>query len=166
MNPCSNYAFHSDVAAERGAFLAGLPVLTTTEEAEALADALLLAMALPQKAALDALHIGVAAANGIGILLTWNCAHIANPFMLPQINAACEEFVSFHKRPVHHCNLSRHRTMWKDPIVEETRSRREELARRFNYDIKAIGEALRRQQKASGQKPITRPPKRVKPTSA
>ena len=56
--------------------------------------------------------------------------------------------------------------MWKDPIVEETRSRREELARRFNYDIKAIGEALRRQQKASGRMPITRPPKRVKPTAA
>ena len=55
--------------------------------------------------------------------------------------------------------------MWKDPIVEETRSRREELARRFNYDIKAIGEALRRQRKASGKKPITRPPKRVKPTA-
>ena len=56
--------------------------------------------------------------------------------------------------------------MWKDPIVEETRRRREELARRFNYDIKAIGEALRRQQKASGEKPITRQPKRVKPTAA
>ena len=56
--------------------------------------------------------------------------------------------------------------MWKDPIVEETRSRREELARRFNYDIKAMGEALRRQHKASGQRPITRPPKRVKPTGA
>ena len=56
--------------------------------------------------------------------------------------------------------------MWKDPIVEETRSRREELARRFNYDIKAIGEALRRQQKASGQKPFTHPPKRIKPTAA
>ena len=54
--------------------------------------------------------------------------------------------------------------MWKDPIVEETRSRREELARRFNYDIKAIGEALRRQHEVSGQKPITRPSKRVKPT--
>ena len=26
--------------------------------------------------------------------------------------------------------------MWKDPIVEETRSRREEPAQRFNYDIK------------------------------
>ena len=56
--------------------------------------------------------------------------------------------------------------MWKDPIVEETRSRREELARRFNYDINAIGEELRRQHKARGQKPITRPPKRVKPTAA
>ena len=42
----------------------------------------------------------------------------------------------------------------------------EELARRFNYDIKAIGEALRRQQKASGRMPITRLPKRVKPTAA
>ena len=56
--------------------------------------------------------------------------------------------------------------MWKDPIVEETRSRREELARQFNYDIKAIGEELRRQQKASGQRLTTRPPKRVKPTAA
>ena len=79
-------------ASERRVFLAGLPILTTTEEAEALADALLSAMALPQKAALDALHIGLAAVNGIDILLTWNCTHIASPFMLPQINAACVEF--------------------------------------------------------------------------
>ena len=56
--------------------------------------------------------------------------------------------------------------MWKDPIVEETRSRREELAQRFNYDIKAIGEELRRQHKVKGQMPITRPPKRAKPTAA
>ena len=69
-------------ASERGVFLAGLPILTTTEEAEAMADALPSAMALPQKAALDALHIALAAANGIEVLLTWHCAHIANPFML------------------------------------------------------------------------------------
>ena len=55
--------------------------------------------------------------------------------------------------------------MWKDPIVEETRSRREELARRFNYDLKAIGEVLRQRRKADGQKPLTRPPKRVKRTA-
>ena len=66
-------------AAERGLFLADLPVLATTEESEALADALLSAMALPKRAALDALHIALAATNGIDIFLTWNCAHIANP---------------------------------------------------------------------------------------
>ena len=80
---------------ERRVFLAGLPVLTTTEEAEALADALLSAMALPQKAALYALHIGLAAVSGIDILLTWNCAHIANPFMLPQ-NHRCVRGVWCH----------------------------------------------------------------------
>lgn len=79
-------------AAERELFLAGLAVLTTTEEAEDLAEALLSAMALPKRAALDALHIALAATNGIDILLTWNCAHIANPFMQPQISAACVEF--------------------------------------------------------------------------
>ena len=79
-------------ASEREVFLTDLPVLATTEEAEALAAALLSAMALPQRAALDALHIGLAAVNGIDILLTWNCAHIANPFMQPQISAACVEY--------------------------------------------------------------------------
>ena len=79
-------------ASEREVFLAGLPVLTTTEETEAPADALLSAKALPQKAALDALHIGLAAVHGIDILLTWNCAHMANPFTQPQIAAACVEF--------------------------------------------------------------------------
>ena len=79
-------------ASEREVFLADLPVLATTEEAEALAAALISAMVLPQKAALDALHIGVTAVNGIDILLTWNCAHIANPFLQPQITAACVEF--------------------------------------------------------------------------
>ena len=79
-------------ASEREVFLTDLPVLATAEEAEALAAALLSAMVLPQRAALDALHIGLAAVNGIDILLTWNCAHIANPFMQPQISAACVEY--------------------------------------------------------------------------
>lgn len=79
-------------ASERAVFLADLPVLGTTAEAEDLADSLLAALALPSNATLDALHIGVAAANGMDFLLTWNCAHIANPFMQPQIYATCIEF--------------------------------------------------------------------------
>ena len=79
-------------ASEREVFLTDLRVLATTEEAEGLSAALLSVMALPQRAALDALHIGLAAVNGIDILLTWSCAHIANPFMQPQISAACVEY--------------------------------------------------------------------------
>ena len=56
--------------------------------------------------------------------------------------------------------------MWKDPVVEETRGRLQEPARRFNYDIKAIGEALRQQQKGNGQKPNTGSQKRVRTTAA
>ena len=82
----------STAVSEREQILVGLPVLATTQDSEALANVLLSAMALPRRAALDALHIGVTAVNGIDILLTWNCAHIANPFMQPQIAAACVEF--------------------------------------------------------------------------
>lgn len=59
-------------ASERAVFLADLAVLGTTVEAEDLAEALLTSLTLPKKAALDALHIGVAAANGMDFLLTWN----------------------------------------------------------------------------------------------
>lgn len=34
--------------------------------------------------------------------------------------------------------------MWTDPIVEETRRLREEHAKRFNYDLRAIFEDLKR----------------------
>ncbi len=79
-------------ASERAVFLTELAVLETTEEAQELANALIASLALPKKAALDALHIGVAAANGMDFLLTWNCAHIANASMQPQIYAACIDF--------------------------------------------------------------------------
>lgn len=50
--------------------------------------------------------------------------------------------------------------MWKDPIVEEVRRIREEHAARFNYDLRAIYEDLKAQEKASGRKVVSFPPKR------
>ena len=44
---------------------------------------------LPQRAATDALHVAVAAVNGVEYLVTWNCAHIANAVLRPRIEAAC-----------------------------------------------------------------------------
>ena len=57
-------------AADRLAALEGVPVLAQTPEAEALAGMLLKEVPLPPKAANDALHIAVAAVNGIEYLVT------------------------------------------------------------------------------------------------
>lgn len=45
--------------------------------------------------------------------------------------------------------------MREDPVVKEVRKHRDALARRFGYDIKAIAEYLRSQEKESGH-PIVR----------
>jgi len=69
--------------------LAEIPLLEVTTEAESLAAALLDEVPLPPKAATDALHIAVAAVNGVEYLLTWNCRHIANPALRPRIESVC-----------------------------------------------------------------------------
>ena len=48
--------------------------------------------------------------------------------------------------------------MWKDPIVEEIHRYREEYAARFNYDLHAICEDLRKKQKESGREAISLTP--------
>jgi len=65
------------------------PILDVTEEAENLADELVKLVPLPENAEVDALHIAIATVNGINYLLTWNCAHIANAALQPQIEAIC-----------------------------------------------------------------------------
>jgi hypothetical protein len=55
----------------------------------ALAGRLVQAGALPRNAEHDAIHVAVAAANGLDILLTWNCAHIANPAARGKIERVC-----------------------------------------------------------------------------
>jgi len=64
-------------------------LLETSREALELAKELIQAGALPAKAADDALHIAVAAINGIPFLLTWNCRHLANATMRPMIESVC-----------------------------------------------------------------------------
>lgn len=43
------------------------------------------------EAAADALHIALAAVNGKNFLVTWNCTHIANWFVLQSVNNVCRD---------------------------------------------------------------------------
>jgi hypothetical protein len=76
-------------ASQRLEVLQNLPLLEQTEEATRLAQALLERVPLPDRAAVDALHIAVAAVHGMDYLLTWNCTHIANATLRDPIEAVC-----------------------------------------------------------------------------
>ena len=77
------------VAARRATLLSGIPVLDLGAEVHDLANRLLRARAVPEKALVDAVHIAVAAVNQIDYLLTWNCTHIANAAVRGKIEQAC-----------------------------------------------------------------------------
>lgn len=81
----------SVAAAERLEVLRDLPLLEQTERATDLAQALLKRVPLPDRAAVDALHIAIATVHGMDFLLTWNYAHIANAALRDQIEAVCRE---------------------------------------------------------------------------
>jgi len=71
---------NEEQARKRLAAIEPFPVLDVDQEARDLAALLLADRAVPQEFPEDAMHIAVAAVNGIEILLTWNFAHINNPF--------------------------------------------------------------------------------------
>ena len=78
-----------DAAAKRDLLLADIPLLNIDPEVTALAQHLVRRVQLPERAAVDALHIAVAVRHGIDYLLTWNCAHIANAELRPRIERTC-----------------------------------------------------------------------------
>jgi hypothetical protein len=55
--------------------------------------------------------------------------------------------------------------MIEDPIVDEVRKARDELARRFNYDLDALCADLQQKQAQSGRKVVSFPPKRPTPVA-
>jgi predicted nucleic acid-binding protein len=74
---------------ERLEVLEHLPILVITREAEELAQALVAGRAVPATEHVDALHIALAATNGIEYLVTWNFKHIANAAMRSKIEGVC-----------------------------------------------------------------------------
>ena len=72
-------------AADRLKLLQGLPLVDINADVEALAEQLIQAHAMPEKAGADAIHVAAAALGGVKYLLTLNCRHIANAHELPRI---------------------------------------------------------------------------------
>jgi hypothetical protein len=78
-------------AKERLDALAGIPSLPTDPRALELADRLATALALPQRARLDAAHVAMSAVHGVSFLLTWNCKHLANAALADRIERTCSD---------------------------------------------------------------------------
>jgi hypothetical protein len=78
-----------DLAARRLGHLTDIPTLAITPPAQTLAESLVGSGLLPSNASADALHIGIAAANGVDYLLTWNIRHLANAATRRRIEEAC-----------------------------------------------------------------------------
>jgi len=83
---------HGDSLAvqRRLALIEGIPSLAISDEAIKLAELLLGQGAVPERSEEDALHIGIAAAQGADYLLTWNFKHINNAEMKSAITDVVE----------------------------------------------------------------------------
>jgi hypothetical protein len=82
----------NEVARERREILGPLAVLHPSEQTRELAARILAECRLPEREYNDAHHAALCAIHGVQVLLTWNCAHLANPNMIPRIGCACEAY--------------------------------------------------------------------------
>jgi predicted nucleic acid-binding protein len=71
--------------------LASLDVLDIDAETQTLAELILAAKAIPAEYPGDALHMAVAAVNGMDVLITWNFAHLNNPVARLRIRQIIED---------------------------------------------------------------------------
>jgi len=79
------------MAQKRLEMLNEIPLLDVNQDAVSLARALVEKGPIPEKAAVDGLHIAVATVHGMDYLLTWNCKHIANAEMQTAVAKVCRE---------------------------------------------------------------------------
>jgi len=69
-----------DQAKMRLAAIEPFPMLDIDDEARFLAEKIIAGRGIPADYPEDALHIAVAAVNGMEVVVTWNFAHLNNPF--------------------------------------------------------------------------------------
>ena len=80
---------HPEAAQRRLESLRSITELVVDPEMEALAARLLAEGGFPEPAEVDALHVAIAAVQGIDLFLTWNCRHINNAETKPIVRSIC-----------------------------------------------------------------------------
>lgn len=78
-------------ARKRMEALSSFTILDIDQEAQTLAEQILDAKAVPSEYPDDALHMAVAAVNGMDVLITWNFAHLNNPIARMKIRQIIED---------------------------------------------------------------------------
>lgn len=81
-----------EAARERLEVLSKLSLLAITDDARTLAGLLVARRAVPLSMEEDALHLAIAATNGLDYLVTWNCRHLANATIRPLIELICRDW--------------------------------------------------------------------------
>ena len=69
--------------------LKSMGVLAIDDEALALAQMIVSSGSISEVASADALHVAIAAVNGMDYLMTWNCTHINNAEIVKKLERAC-----------------------------------------------------------------------------
>lgn len=70
--------------------IAKFSMLDIDDEARFLAEKIITKKGIPKEYPEDALHIAVAAVNGIEVIITWNFAHLNNPFTRKKVRKIVE----------------------------------------------------------------------------
>lgn len=81
----------SEQAGMRLAAIKPFRMLDIDDDARTLAEKILSGRGIPHEYPEDALHIAVAAVNGVQIVLTWNFGHLNNPFTRMKIRRIVEK---------------------------------------------------------------------------
>lgn len=77
-------------AAQRLDAIHGLPVLHVGDDAGRMAELLVVEKAIPAEYAEDALHVAIAALNGMDFVVTWNFTHMNNAATRHKIRSVIE----------------------------------------------------------------------------
>jgi predicted nucleic acid-binding protein len=77
-------------ANKRLAAIKPFPMLDIDDEVQSLAEKIIAKRAIPAEYPEDALHVAVAAVNGIEVVVTWNFTHLNNPFTRKRVRQIVE----------------------------------------------------------------------------